>query len=104
MTAVQPATTQGFLFADLRDYTRYAETHGDDAAAALLTAYRRLVRDVVAHLGGAEIKTEGDSFYVVFSSASGAVQGGLAILAAAAAATTHDPGQPIRAAPFRSRS
>ena len=28
-----PATTRGFLFADLRDYTRYVETHGDEAAA-----------------------------------------------------------------------
>ena len=70
MTAVQPATTRGFLFADLRDYTRYVETHGDEAAAALLTTYRSLVRDVVDRLDGAEIRTEGDSFYVVFPSAS----------------------------------
>jgi class 3 adenylate cyclase len=28
--------TRGFLFADLRDFTRYVETRGDVAAAALL--------------------------------------------------------------------
>ena len=72
--------TNGFLFADLRDYTRFVEAHGDQAAAELLQAYRALVRDVVARFGGAEIKTEGDSFYVVFPSASSAVQCGLAIL------------------------
>jgi class 3 adenylate cyclase len=75
--------TNGFLFSDLRDYTRYVELHGDQAAAVLLDSYRALVRSAVGEFGGAEIKTEGDSFYVVFPSASSAVQCGLAILAAA---------------------
>jgi class 3 adenylate cyclase len=82
--SISPARTNGFLFADLRDYTRYVEAHGDRAAATLLEAYRSLVRAAVAEHGGAEIKTEGDSFYVVFPSASGAVECGLAILRAAA--------------------
>ena len=81
---VASSRTNAFLFADLRDYTRYVESHGDHAAAALLEAYRSLVRAAVADSGGAEIKTEGDSFYVVFPSASGAVQCGLAILRSAA--------------------
>jgi len=78
--------TRGFLFADLRDYTRFVETHGDQAAAELLGRYRVLVREVIGRFSGAEIRTEGDSFYVVFSSASAAVLGGLAILEGAAAA------------------
>jgi Tol biopolymer transport system component/class 3 adenylate cyclase len=80
---VGASRTNGFLFADLRDFTRYAESHGDRAAAALLEIYRALVRTAVAEFGGAEIKTEGDSFYVVFPSASSAMQCGLAILDAA---------------------
>jgi class 3 adenylate cyclase len=84
--------TNGFLFADLRDYTRYVESHGDRAAAALLESYRSLVRAAVAEHGGAEIKTEGDSFYVVFPSASSAVQCGLAILASASESTAADGG------------
>jgi class 3 adenylate cyclase len=92
---VTSSRTNGFLFADLRDYTRYVEAHGDRAAAALLDAYRELVRAAVAEFGGAEIKTEGDSFYVVFPSASSAVQCGLAILDAAAKAGDRD-GAPIR--------
>jgi len=92
MTTVTTATTHGFLFADLRGYTHFVETHGDDAAAALLTRYRALVREVIGGFGGAEIRTEGDSFYVVFPSASSAVLGGLAILAAAQAAQG-DPAQ-----------
>jgi class 3 adenylate cyclase len=84
--SVAPSRTNGFLFADLRDYTRYVETRGDQAAAALLEAYRALVRAAVAEHGGAEIKTEGDSFYVVFPSASAAVQCGLEIIRSAAEA------------------
>jgi class 3 adenylate cyclase len=83
MTAAS-SRTNGFLFSDLRDYTRYVEAHGDAAAATLLESYRALVRAAVGQFGGAEIKTEGDSFYVVFPSASSAVQCGLAILRAAA--------------------
>jgi len=97
--AVRPdsaAITRGFLFADLRDYTSFVETRGDDAAAALLGRYRALVRAVIGEFGGAEIRTEGDSFYVVFPSASSAVLGGLAVLAAAAEATRTDPSQPLR--------
>lgn len=97
--AVRPdggAITRGFLFADLRGYTAYVEAHGDAGASALLDVYRRLMRDTVARHDGAEIKTEGDSFYVVFPSASGAVLCGLDIVAAAAAQSIGDPDHPIR--------
>jgi class 3 adenylate cyclase len=85
--------TRGFLFADLRDYTAFVDSHGDHAAAALLDRYRALVRTEVASFAGAEIRTEGDSFYVVFDSASAAVACGLAIIAAAhaSAADGRDP-------------
>jgi class 3 adenylate cyclase/tRNA A-37 threonylcarbamoyl transferase component Bud32 len=97
--AVRPdagATTRGFLFADLRGYTAYVEGHGDVAASALLDVYRRMMRDTIARHGGAEIKTEGDSFYVVFPSASSAVLCGLSVVAAAAAHSQTDPEHPIR--------
>ncbi len=83
--------TRGFLFADLRGYTEFVERAGDSRAADLLERYRALVRGVVARRGGAEIKTEGDSFYIVFSSASGAVRAGLDLAAAAARDQHPDP-------------
>ena len=49
----------------------------------LLTQYRALAREAIGQFGGAEIKTEGDSFYVVFDSVSSAVRCGLAIVAGA---------------------
>ena len=88
--------TRGFLFADLRGYTDFVDAEGDRAAADLLDIYRRLVRDVARRHRGAEIKTEGDSFYLVLPSASGALRCALDITAAAAAATEARPSRPIR--------
>lgn len=64
--------TRTFLFSDLRDYTRFVETHGDVAATTLIGDYRRIVRAEIAKYEGAEVKTEGDSFYVVFPGARAA--------------------------------
>src|SRR5512135_885952 len=88
------AGTKGFLFCDLRGYTAFVEHEGDRAAAELLETYRTLVRAVIAAHEGAEIRTEGDSVYVVFPAASSAVEAGLAIVAGAAEASTKD--RPIR--------
>jgi len=89
-------TYRGFLFADLRDYTADVERHGDHAASALLDAYRALVRQRVAAHAGAEIKTEGDSFYVVFGTARRAVQCAFDIVAAADEYNTTQTGFHIR--------
>ena len=70
------AQTRGFLFSDLRGYSAYTERDGDRGARELLTRYRRVVREAIATFGGAEIRTEGDSFYIVFDSVSAAVEAG----------------------------
>lgn len=90
------AAYRGFLFADLRGFTAFVESYGEKAAADLLDAYRALVREQVAKLDGAEVRTEGDSFYVVFPSARSAVACGLEITAAAARHLELHPDQPIR--------
>jgi len=97
------ARTHGFLFADLRGYTEFIETHGDREAAELLAVFRPLVRAILAgHEGadvqaeGAEARTEGDSFYLVFPSVGAAVLCGLDIVRAAGEATEANPGLPIR--------
>ncbi len=95
-TGTIPRQTLTFLFADLRDYTAFVERHGDAAAAALIADYRRLVRGEVAKAGGGEIKTEGDSFYVVFSSAGEALRCATAILRQASRYTAERPDRPLR--------
>ena len=87
---------RGFLFADLRGFTGFVESRGERSASELLDAYRSLVREQVARHAGAEIRTEGDSFYVVFPSARAAVACGLGITAAAARHLEEHPDRPIR--------
>jgi branched-chain amino acid transport system substrate-binding protein len=87
--------TRGFLFADLRAYTRFVESSGAVAAADLLVRYRSLVRNQVARNAGAEIRTEGDSFYVVFPSVSDAILCGLAIAEDARSASDDRAQAPI---------
>ena len=87
--------TLTFLFADLRGYTTYVETHGDRAAATLIADYRLLVRTHVATSAGGEIKTEGDSFYVVFSTARAALDCAIAILRDAERDVADHPDRPL---------
>ncbi len=87
--------TRGFLFADLRGYTAFVEARGAAEAADLLLRYRALVRGLVSSHAGAEIRTEGDSFYIVFTAVSAAVQCGLAIVDGARAASAERPDAPI---------
>src|SRR5512138_3053730 len=89
-------TTRAFLFSDLRDYTSYVEAKGDAAAARLLREYRTLVRREVARHEGAEVKTEGDSFYVVFDSSSAALECAAAILRSADEQNRKDPTSALR--------
>jgi class 3 adenylate cyclase len=84
-----PSLTRGFLFADLRGYTSFIDRRGVTAAAELLARFRQLVRAAVAVHRGAEIRTEGDSFYVVFPSASTAVACALEIVRAAGDEVVH---------------
>ena len=88
--SVQVASlTRGFLFADLRGYTSYLDHRGAAAAADLLERFRSIVRGAVAAHQGAEIRTEGDSFYVVFPSASMAVACALDIVRGAGDEVIH---------------
>ncbi len=94
--AGRPAATKTFLFADLRDYTSFVERHGDSAAGALVATYRRLVRAEIARSEGVEVKTEGDSFFVVFDSARRAVDCAVGIVRAAERHADRNPEQPVR--------
>ena len=94
-TMAHPAM-RTFLFSDLRDYTAFIETKGDQAATKMLRACRRIVRAAVAKHRGAEIKTEGDSFYVVFRAPSPAVKCAIDIQRGAAAYNARHPDLPVR--------
>jgi class 3 adenylate cyclase len=76
-------TNRGFLFADLRGFTAFAERHGNAAAAERVAQFLDIARAAIAQHEGAEIKTEGDAIHAVFPSASMAVMCGLEIVESA---------------------
>ncbi len=68
-----PTGTVTFLFTDIEGSTKLAERLGTAAWSELLEAHHAILREAFAASSGREIKTEGDSFFVVFRSAQAAV-------------------------------
>ncbi len=65
--------TRTFLFSDIEGSTRLEERIGTERYAAIRERHRALLRAAFAAAGGEEQGTEGDSFFVTFGSARGAV-------------------------------
>ena len=70
--------TLTFLFSDIEGSTRLEQTIGTRAYGALRERHRALLRVAFTAYGGEEQGTEGDSFFVVFRSARGAVAAAIA--------------------------
>ncbi len=67
-----PTGTVSLLFSDVEGSTALLKRLGP-AYAAALDGQRQVLRGAWAEHGGTELGTEGDSFYVVFPTAEGAV-------------------------------
>jgi predicted ATPase/class 3 adenylate cyclase len=67
-----PTGTVTFLFTDIEGSTRLLEEHGE-RYAGLLEEHRRVLREAFGRHGGVEVDTQGDAFFVAFSTASGAL-------------------------------
>src|SRR5687767_14173793 len=65
----RPTGTVTILFTDIEGSTRLLQALGVEEYSRLLGEHHRLVRENVLACRGVEIKTEGDSFFVVFPSA-----------------------------------
>jgi predicted ATPase/class 3 adenylate cyclase len=70
---VLPTGTVTFLFTDVEGSTRLLHELGTEAYAEALAEHRRIVREAVTAHGGVEVDTQGDSFFVAFSTAPGAL-------------------------------
>ena len=68
-----PTGTVTFLFTDIEGSTRLVQRLGA-RYADLLVEHHRLLREATAIGGGSEVKTEGDSFFVVFGEPAQAVR------------------------------
>src|SRR5438309_8874552 len=72
-TPERPSGTVTFLFTNIEGSTRLLQELGDDWAD-VLNDQRRLIRGAISANKGVELGTEGDSFFVVFASATDATQ------------------------------
>ncbi|MEU8264177.1 adenylate/guanylate cyclase domain-containing protein [Micromonospora sp. NPDC048999] len=75
-----------FVFTDIEGSTRLAQLLGT-GYRPVLREHRRLLRDTLAGTDGAELLTEGDSFFLAFPDAAGALA---ACLTAQRALVSHD--------------
>ena len=69
-----PVPVRTFLIVDVRGYTRYTQTHGDEAAAQLASDFAAGARAAVSDHGGEVIELRGDEALAVFSSPRRAVR------------------------------
>jgi predicted ATPase/class 3 adenylate cyclase len=81
-----PAGTVTFLFTDIEGSTRLLQALGP-LYRAVLERHATILREALIMHGGVEISTEGDSFFIVFRSATGAVAAAAAAQRALAAET-----------------
>src|SRR4249919_1737575 len=72
-----PTGTVTMLFTDIEGSTTLLSRLGPSRYADVLSTQRRIIRSAVNARGGHEMGTEGDSFFVVFSSARDAVAAAL---------------------------
>ena len=68
-----------FMFTDIVDSTRLAETLGDEAWDGVIRAHDKTVRAAVAEQGGEEVKATGDGFFLAFADADQAIEGAVSI-------------------------
>ena len=68
-----PTGTVTFFFSDVEGSTAHLQRLGSEEYGRLLGEHHRRMREVFVRRNGKEISTEGDSFFVLFSSAAGAV-------------------------------
>jgi class 3 adenylate cyclase len=72
-TSGLPTGTVTFLITDVEGSSQLLRRLGEDGYAEALAEHRRMLREAFAAHGGVEIDTQGDAFFVVFPTASGAL-------------------------------
>ncbi len=87
-----PTGTVTFLFTDIEGSTRLLQELGRDGYGRVHGDHAGIMRKAVAEGHGVEIRTEGDSFFVVFPTPSGALQAAVAVQRRLAAHTWPDGG------------
>jgi predicted ATPase/class 3 adenylate cyclase len=90
-----PTGTVTFLFTDIEGSTRLLQELGRDRYRDVEEEHGRLLRTAFEHEGGHVVRIEGDAFFVVFPTPTGAVRGAVAAQRAVASHRFRH-GEPIR--------
>jgi WD40 repeat protein/class 3 adenylate cyclase len=86
---------KAFLIADIRGYTAFTQTRGDEASARLATRFAELARAEIERGGGSLIELRGDEALAVFDSARQAIRSAIALQLCFVDATVADPTLPL---------
>jgi class 3 adenylate cyclase len=70
---------QAFWFADIRGYTEYTKSRGNEAGRALFRKLNELAKPEIVRLGGDIENSFGDSIFATFSSLEQAIRAGLEV-------------------------
>lgn len=73
--AALPRGTVSFLLTDIEASTRLLHELVRERYGKLLDEHHSLLREAFAAVGGREVSTEGDAFFIVFERPSDAVRG-----------------------------
>ena len=91
-----PTEILTFLIADVRGYTSYTQTHGDEAAARLAMTFAEIATEATEARGGWVNGLRGDEALSVFSSARQALQCAVDLQRALLEEIELDPSLPLR--------
>ena len=84
-----------FLIADIRGYTSFTQSRGDEAAAGLAGKFALVAREGIEAHGGRLLELRGDEALAVFSSARASLRAAVALQEVFADETRLDPGLPL---------
>jgi DNA-binding NarL/FixJ family response regulator/class 3 adenylate cyclase len=88
-------TIRTFMIADVRGYTSYTQTYGDQAAARLAAGFAAITREVVETAGGQLLELRGDEALTVFGSARDAIEAAVALQNRFVTETVRDADMPL---------
>src|SRR5436190_12514539 len=73
------AHVRAFLIADVRGYSNFTQSRGDEAAAHLAATFAALARETVVATGGEMVELRGDEALCAFPSARQALRAAVAM-------------------------
>ena len=88
-------TIRTFMIADVRGYTSYTQSYGDEAAGRLAAGFAGITREVVEGSSGSLLELRGDEALSVFGSARDAISAAVALQQRFVSETVRDADMPL---------